>query len=49
MLKVVFTAAIVLSVGILSLVKTSTPERKAPVQLERVAADSRIAILATAD
>ncbi|MFD2145975.1 hypothetical protein [Mucilaginibacter antarcticus] len=49
MLKVVLTAAIVLSVGILSLIKTTTPEKTAPVQLEKVAVGSRIAVLATAD
>jgi hypothetical protein len=49
MLKVVLTAAIVLSVGILSLVKTTTPDKAAPVQLEKVAVDNRMAILATAD
>ncbi|MES2810529.1 MAG: hypothetical protein V4619_17980 [Bacteroidota bacterium] len=49
MLKVISTAAIVLSVGILSIVKTTTPEKPAPVQLEKVAVDSGIATLATAD
>ena len=49
MLKVILTAAIVLSVGILSLVKTTTPEKTARVQLEKVSVDSRMAVLATAD
>jgi hypothetical protein len=48
MLKVILTAAIVLSVGILSLVKI-TPEKNAPVQLEKVAANAGVAVLATAD
>jgi hypothetical protein len=49
MLKVVVTAAIVLSVGVLSMVKTSTPEKPVPVKLERVATDSGVPVLATAD
>jgi hypothetical protein len=47
MLKVILTAAIVLSVGILSLIKTTAPEKTAPVQLAKVMIDSRT--LATAD
>jgi hypothetical protein len=49
MLKVILTAAIVLSVGILSLVKTTPSEKSAPAQLEKVAANSGVAVLATAD
>lgn len=49
MIKLILTAAIVLSVGILSLVKTNNPERSAPIQLEKVAANSGVAVLATAD
>jgi hypothetical protein len=49
MLKVILTAAIVLSVGILSLVKTTTPEKNAPVQLSKVVANNGVAVLATAD
>ena len=49
MLKVILTAAIVLSVGILSLVKTTTPEKTAPVQLAKIMVDNRVGVLATAD
>ncbi|MDB4927437.1 hypothetical protein [Mucilaginibacter sp.] len=47
-MKVIFTAVIVLSVGLLSLLKTTTPAKTATVTISKVAIDNRI-ILATAD
>ncbi|WP_214070269.1 hypothetical protein [Mucilaginibacter sp. dw_454] len=51
MLKVIFTAAIVLSVGVLSLLKTSTPavEKVATPSLAKAMVDSRANVLASAD
>jgi len=48
MLKIIITAAIVLSVGILSLIRTTTPEKTEPAQLAKVMLDNRN-VLATAD
>ena len=51
MLKVIFTAAIVLSVGVLSFLKTSTTTVEKPVteSLAKAMVNSRANILATAD
>ena len=52
MSKIILTAAIVLSVGILSLIKANTNtivEKPTSLQIEKVAVGSRIAVLATAD
>ncbi|MDB5157080.1 MAG: hypothetical protein JWR50_1787 [Mucilaginibacter sp.] len=48
MLKVILTAAIVLSVGVLSFLKTSTPEKQATASVAKVMMDTRT-VLATAD
>ncbi|MDB5029658.1 hypothetical protein [Mucilaginibacter sp.] len=48
MLKAILTAAIVLSVGLLSLIKTTTPAKTTSVQLAKVMINSRT-VLATAD
>ncbi|MDB5004629.1 MAG: hypothetical protein JWQ34_2854 [Mucilaginibacter sp.] len=48
MLKVILTAAIVLSVGILSLLKTTTPSKSSTVSIEKLMVDNRT-VLATAD
>lgn len=52
MSKIILTAAIVLSVGILSLIKTTTTdtnEKTASIKIEKVSVNSRVAVLATAD
>ncbi|GAA4087709.1 hypothetical protein [Mucilaginibacter panaciglaebae] len=51
MLKVIFTAAIVLSVGVLSFLKTSTPtvEKSATQSLAKAMVNSKANLLATAD
>jgi|GEM_PF-1916655 len=52
MSKIILTAAIVLSVGILSVIKTNTPdtnEKTTSLQIEKVSVNTRIAVLATAD
>lgn len=48
MLKAIITAAIVLSVGLLSLLKTTTPAKTNTVAITKVMFDSRT-VLATAD
>ncbi len=48
MLKVILTAAIVLSVGILSLLKTTTPVKVSTHSVEKLMVDNRT-VLATAD
>lgn len=48
MLKVILTAAIVLSVGISSLLKTTTPAKSSPVSIAKLMVDNRT-VLATAD
>ncbi|MFD2871187.1 hypothetical protein ACFS5N_01830 [Mucilaginibacter ximonensis] len=53
MLKVIFAAAIVLSVGVLSLLKTSTPsnvvEKPATESLAKAMVSAKANVLATAD
>ncbi|MGY3212762.1 hypothetical protein [Mucilaginibacter sp. HD30] len=52
MSKIILTAAIVLSVGILSLIKTITPnttEKATSLQVEKVSVNNGVAVLATAD
>jgi len=52
MSKIILTAAIVLSVGILSLIKTNTPsttEKLSSLQIEKVSVNNGVAVLATAD
>lgn len=53
MLKVIFTAAIVLSVGVLSLLKTSTPStvavKPAAESLAKAMISAKANVLATAD
>ncbi|MCC8426640.1 hypothetical protein [Mucilaginibacter sp. UR6-11] len=48
MLKIILTAAIVLSVGVLSLLKTTTPAKSATVTTVKLMVDNRT-VLATAD
>ena len=48
MLKVVLTAAIVLSVGVLSFLKPSTPQKPETASVAKVMMDTRT-VLATAD
>jgi Tfp pilus assembly protein PilV len=52
MSKIILTAAIVVSVGILSLIKTNTTtisEKTTSLQIEKASVNSRVAVLATAD
>lgn len=50
MSKFILTTALVLSIGIVSVIKSNdTKEKNAPVQIEKTLNNSRVAVLATAD